>query len=283
MWLQYLLPRYALTALVARVSRISQPRARDFLITRFATLYDIDLDEVGRPAPDGFRSLNDFFTRELKPGARPIDSDPTSVVAPADGRISAIGRIERDQILQAKGKTYSLHEFLSTNLADANAYVGGQFATIYLAPHNYHRVHAPVAGRLERVHYVPGDLFSVNDASAAAIPNLFCRNERLIMHLDSAAGPVAVVLVGALNVGSISTPWTGEIRPEKRGVGREIRLEESSPRTIAKGDLLGWFNMGSTVVILFQDGAVDWLEAVETGSTTRVGRPLAHHRVLSSG
>ena len=271
---QYLLPRYAVTALVHRLSRIRNRRVKDFLIERFARMYAVDLSEVERSAPGGFESLNDFFTRELAPGARPIDDSTTSIVSPADGAVSAAGRIDGRLIVQAKGRRYGLHDLLPTNLDEADRFVDGLFATIYLAPHNYHRVHAPLGGELVSARYVPGDLFSVNASSVSAIPGLFCRNERLALAFDTAAGPVAVVLVGALNVGSITTPWTGEIRPTRRGVGAELELPGVAARRIGKGDLLGWFNMGSTVIVLLPAGAASWREDLVAGATCRVGRPI---------
>lgn len=273
-FLQYLLPKHLLTSLIFRLSRIRTVKVKDLLIRRFMKIYEIDISETGKSAPTDFASFNDFFTRELADGTRPIDLDESSVVSPVDGTLSAAGVIDRRQILQAKGKHYSLHDLLATNLQEADKFIDGSFATIYLAPYNYHRVHAPLAGELTSLRYVPGDLFSVNAVSVSLLPQLFCRNERLICYFETKAGAMAVIFVGALHVGSITTPWTGEIRPAKKGVGEELRLPDSAMRRVAKGDLLGWFNMGSTVITLLGPGAVEWNSGLETGSNCRVGVAL---------
>ena len=274
--LQHVLPKSLLTRLVYRISRMQSPALKDFLIERFVKLYNIDLDDVELPVPDGFQSLNDFFTRPLSADARPIDRDPATVVSPVDGTLSACGAIERDLLYQAKGKKYSLTELLATDLHEAEDFIDGSFATIYLAPYNYHRVHAPLAGRLLSLRHVPGTLFSVNGATAGAIPKLFCRNERLVLRMETDAGTLAVILVGALNVGSISTPWTGELRPRADGVARELTLPDSNSRIVAKGDLLGWFNMGSTVIVLMPANDMMWASGVGAGSLCRVGEALSH-------
>jgi phosphatidylserine decarboxylase len=271
--LQYALPRHWLTAVTHRLTRIRYRPAKDRMINAFVRLYDIDLDEVARAAPEEFDSLNDFFTRELAPGARPVDGDPASVVSPADGTVSQAGIIAERDLLQAKGFEYTVDELLAVDLETAARFTGGRFATIYLAPHNYHRVHMPFAGRLETAHFVPGELFSVNDATAATIPRLFSRNERLCLHFTGASGPFAVVLVGALNVGSISTPWTGEIRARKHGMVESLDIGAERP-VLDKGDLLGWFNLGSTVIVLFPDGAVEWDDFLATGCAVRMGEAI---------
>lgn len=273
-WLQYLLPRYWLTAIVYRVSRIRNVRIKDTLITRFVSLYDIATDELARDVPADFRSLNDFFTRELAENARPVDTAAASIVSPVDGTVSAAGPIDGPMIFQAKGKAYSLHDLLATNIAEADAYVDGQFATIYLAPYNYHRVHTPLAGELTGARYVPGDLFSVNAATADKIEGLFSRNERLICDFSTATGPMAVILVGALNVGSITTPWTGEVRPRKRGVGEELRLDTAVDRRVDKGGLIGWFNMGSTVIVLWPPGVAELDTAIRAGLRVTMGQAM---------
>jgi len=275
--LQYLLPRHWLTAAVWRIARIKHRATKDFLIRRFVDAFDVELDEVRGKVPDDFATFNDFFVRELKDDARPIDADDDAVVAPADGTVSFAGRIRGDTIFQAKGLDYTLSDLLATDLDEAERYVDGSFATIYLAPYNYHRVHAPLAGELVAARYVPGDLFSVNKSTAARVNGLFRRNERLVMHFRTAVGPAAVVFVGALNVGSISTPWTGEIRPRKTGVVDVLDIS-SHPVGVAKGDLLGWFNMGSTVILLLPAGACDWDDDLEPGHTVRMGEEIGELR-----
>lgn len=272
-YLQYVLPKYWLTAVVYRVARIRHVGFKNFIITRFVKLYKVDVGDIKLTLPDDFANFNEFFIRELQDDARPLASDAKALVSPVDGTVSQIGELRGDAILQAKGIEYSLEELLATNLDEARAFAAGHFATIYLAPYNYHRVHAAIAGELVSASYVPGDLFSVNTATAAHIPGLFSRNERLILNFDSANGPAALVFVGALNVGSISTPWSGEIRPRHSGVVESIDLG-SNPITVAKGELLGWFNMGSTVILLLPKGACDWRENLRAGDTLRMGETI---------
>jgi phosphatidylserine decarboxylase len=272
-YLQYLLPRYWITAVIYRLARIRQPAIKDFLITGFMRLYAIDTADVKREIPQGFATFNEFFVRELRDGARPVDALQDTLVSPVDGTVSQAGTLLSDRILQAKGHDYSLDELLAADLDTAQAFADGSFATIYLAPYNYHRVHAPIAGKLVAAHYVPGDLFSVNTATAATIPGLFRRNERLILHFRAACGPVAVILVGALNVGSITTPWSGEIRPRKSGIVENLALDGAS-RDVGKGDLLGWFNMGSTVIVLLPRGACTWRDGLRAGAGLRMGETI---------
>ncbi len=273
-FLQYALPRFWLTSLVYRLARVKTPAIKDFLISRFVRLYKVAVDEVRLTVPDDFATFNDFFVRELDPGARPIDSSPNAVISPVDGTVSAAGIINGNSIFQAKGLDYTLEDLLATDLQEARSYIDGSFATIYLAPFNYHRVHAPFDGEIVAARYVPGDLFSVNAATATYVPGLFRRNERLVLHCKTALGPAVLVLVGALNVGSISTPWSGEIRPRKNGVVEMIELD-NAPREIRKGDLLGWFNMGSTVILLMPQGAIQWSPALQSGKTVQMGTAIA--------
>ncbi len=270
---QYLLPKHWLTAFVYRLARIRVPVVKNALIRGFRRLFDVELDEVKGRVPEDFKTFNEFFIRELKEGARPIDPKPDTIVSPADGTLSQAGTLRGSRILQAKGIDYSLDDLLAADLDRAQAFCDGVFATIYLAPYNYHRVHAPVAGKLVAAHYVPGDLFSVNSKTAAHVRGLFRRNERLNLHFDCAFGPMVVVLVGALNVGSISTPWSGEIRPRKSGVLERIDLAAAA-REVRKGDLLGWFNMGSTVIVLLPQGSATWYDDFRAGVTTVTGRAI---------
>ncbi len=270
--LQYLLPRHWLTSVTWKIARIRNPRIKDFLITRFVGLYEVDVDEVKLDVPQEFATFNEFFVRELKEGARAVDDGPGTIVSPVDGTVSAAGRLREDLILQAKGIDYTLDDLLATDLEDAAAFRDGSFATIYLAPYNYHRVHAAFAGELIAARYVPGDLFSVNEATVSRVRGLFRRNERLILRFATERGPMVLIFVGALNVGSITTPWFGELRPRKAGVVDVLDLS-AHDRTVAKGDLLGWFNMGSTVIVL-SSGGVDWGADMQPGETLRMGEPI---------
>ena len=272
---QYLLPRYWITRLFYRLTRVRSRTIKNFLISRFVSLYRVDLAEVPGAVPDGYATFNEFFIRELKNGARPVDEDSASLVSPADGTLSACGDIHERQIFQAKGMDYSLDELLAVDLEEADAFQDGSFATVYLAPYNYHRVHAPLAGRLRSLGFIPGDLFSVNRDTVSLVPRIFARNERLVCMLDTDAGPMAVILVGALNVGSITTPWTGEIRPTSQGLVRTLPIDAAVDRDLAKGDLLGWFNMGSTVIVLLPRGVARWRDELAPGAVLRMGRGIA--------
>jgi len=271
--LQYLLPRHGFTRLIHAMARIKSTRVKDFLIKRFIRLYDVDTDEVKLDIPGDFATFNDFFIRELNAAARPVDAAQHSIVSPVDGTVSAAGALRGNSILQAKGLDYSVQDLLATDMEEAATYENGCFATIYLAPYNYHRIHGPLAGELVAARYVPGDLFSVNGATVSRVNGLFRRNERVVMHFETAHGPAVVILVGALNVGSISTPWSGEIRPRKSGVVEVINLS-THPTTVAKGDLLGWFNMGSTVILLLPGRSGSWHDNLEPGATLRMGEAI---------
>lgn len=271
--LQYLLPKHALTALVYRLARLRHVPTKNALIRGFIRLFDVDMAEAQASVPDDYPTFNDFFIRELRDGARPIDRAPERIVSPVDGTVSVATSLSGDAIVQAKAIDYSLSDLFAIDLAEAHAFDGGDVATIYLAPYNYHRVHMPFDGVLKAMHYVPGDLFSVNEATAAMVPGLFRRNERLNLTFDTAHGPAALIFVGALNVGSISTPWTGEIRPRKRGVV-EAHGREHLPVALERGELLGWFNMGSTVILLLPRGASRWQEHMKKGAILTMGSAI---------
>jgi phosphatidylserine decarboxylase len=271
--LQYVMPQHLLTALIWRLARIRHTATKDFLIRRFIAAFDVDIDDVLLAVPNDFATFNDFFVRELNSEARPIDQQQSTIVSPVDGTVSAAATILENIIFQAKGLDYSLEDLLATDLDEASAFVDGSFATIYLAPYNYHRIHAPLAGELLAARFVPGDLFSVNQATVAKVDGLFRRNERLVMQFKTEHGPAAVIFVGALNVGSITTPWSGEIRPRKQGVVEVLDLSQHST-SVEKGDLLGWFNMGSTVILLLPKGACDWDEDLQAGTTLKVGEVI---------
>lgn len=273
--LQFVLPKYLLTALVFHIAGIRTKSIKEFLIRRFVSIYKVDVAEAGLPVPDGFPTLNDFFTRQLVDSARPIDSATDSIVSPVDGTVSAAGNIDSEMMLQAKGLHYSLSDLLMTDIEDADRFSNGDFATLYLAPYDYHRVHCPLSANLVAVRYVPGALYSVNNATVSLLPNLFTRNERLICHFTSDTGPMILVFVGALHVGSISTPWTGRIRPRRKGVVQDIDISrQGHPSEVQKGELLGWFNMGSTVIILLPPGACQFSPELAPGKKVRMGQSI---------
>lgn len=275
MGVQFVTPKYLLTACVFRIARIRQKAVKDLLIRCFIKAYKVNVDEIAASSPSDYVSFDDFFTRALADNARPIDSNRRSIVSPVDGTVSAAGSIDDNMLFQAKGYHYSIEDLLATDLRDTDIYRDGEFATIYLAPYNYHRVHAPMDGYLRALRHVPGTLFSVNAATAGNVQNLFARNERLICHFDSDVGPYSLIFVGALNVGSISTPWSGTIRPRKTGVVSELDLSVATvPRNIEKGATLGWFNMGSTVIILLPKGSAEMSTQLTPNSMVRMGAAI---------
>ena len=274
--LQRISPKFLLTSLAFRLTRVKTRAVKNFLIKNFVRIYEVEIDDALLSVPEEFESFNAFFTRELNPDARPISPEPGSLISPADGIVSAAGRIDGERIFQAKGLHYTLKDLLSTDTEAAEKFIGGSFITVYLAPYNYHRVHCPFDGQLVAARYVPGELFSVNAATVSLLPNLFSRNERLICHFDCDFGLLVAIMVGALNVGSITTPWTGEIRPASRGVTQDIDINRfGTPTTVEKGDLLGWFNMGSTVILLVPTGAQATFNNIEGGQPLRVGQSIA--------
>jgi phosphatidylserine decarboxylase len=269
-WFQHLLPQHALSRLVLRATRVRTPWFKNWLVRGFLKLYPIDMTEAAQGDPSSFGSFNEFFTRALKPGARTIAADPDAIACPVDGAISEAGKIDGERLLQAKGRSFSLTELLAAQ-PWAKSFEGGSFATIYLAPFNYHRVHMPLRGDLEDTVYVPGRLFSVNAVTASHVPNLFARNERVLTLFDTAFGQVALVMVGALNVGSMATVWAGDITPAARRVMTRLPVPHVS---LEKGAELGRFNMGSTVILLFQPGRARWLGDVRAGAIVRLGQSL---------
>ena len=281
--LQHILPRFLLTSVIHRLARIRLRPVKDILIRLFVRFYKVDVAEVQQSVPDDYPSFNDFFTRALADGQRPMPDDPLALASPADGTISALGVIDGQSVLQAKGINYGLAELLATNLDDLKAFSDGSFLTVYLAPYNYHRVHSPLDGELVAARYVPGDLYSVNKATVSRLPGLFTRNERLICHFSTRCGPMVLIFVGAMNVGSISTEWTGEIRPRNSGVVSDLNLGQSNrERTVTRGQLLGWFNMGSTVIVLTPPGAVQWAPELTAGSTLRMGQGIGQTQRTTS-
>jgi phosphatidylserine decarboxylase len=319
--LQHVLPHGLMARVVYAASHSRKPWIKGPLIRWFAAQYGVDLREASQGDLDAYDSFNDFFTRALKPGARPAAGDETVVVSPVDGRLTEYGMLREGRLIQAKGLSYALAELVGEGPIDARRFENGAYATIYLAPHDYHRVHMPVAGRLTAVRYVPGRRFSVNEATSCGIRNLFCRNERVVCWFETSAadagraadargasrvdgiagdepvagpsgaavapasppppppapapaapaskGSMALVLVGALNVSSISLADRGEIPS-----GPARYSLEPEPRCYEKGAEIGRFNLGSTVIVLFPAGEVEWAPNLEPGSKLRVGEAI---------
>jgi phosphatidylserine decarboxylase len=271
--LQRLLPQFLLGRLVHRLARVRTPWFKDLLIGGFTRLYPSTVAEAEQPVPGGYPTFNAFFTRALQPGTRPQDADPSALTSPVDGRVQRAGSLHDGELVQAKGMYYSTAELLGDD-DQAEIYRDGWFLTAYLAPPDYHRVHAPLAGTLRRMHYLPGARLSVNRATAGAVPKLFARNERLACLFESPRGPFAVVLVGALNVASISTAWAGEVIPrEPRRICR-WHYPGRAGVTLQRGALLGQFNLGSTVILMLPAGAVEPAEGIMPGQPLRVGQRI---------
>lgn len=231
------------------------------------------MQEALEPNPFAYPTYNDFFGRQLKPECRPIDDNPNSIVSPADGNIAQIGTIAEQKILQAKKHYYTLNSLLANDSKLAATFMDGNFATIYLAPKDYHRIHMPVAGQLKKMLHVPGKLFSVNPVAAENIPDLFARNERVITIFDTEFGPMAVILVGAMIVGSIQTVWHGVITPPHKGTIRKWDYANQDI-SLAKGAELGRFKLGSTVILLLPKGLSTWDAQLQMDSTIQMGRKL---------
>jgi phosphatidylserine decarboxylase len=268
---QYLLPKKLVTQLAGRFASAELGGVTQAAISRFVAHYGVDMSEAAEPDITRYASFNDFFTRALRAGARPLaDAD---YVCPVDGAISQFGAIERDQIFQAKGHHYSTCALLAGDTALAAEFEHGQFATIYLSPKDYHRIHMPCAGRLQRMVYVPGDLFSVNPTTARAVPGLFARNERVVSLFDTARGPFVLVLVGATIVGSMATVWHGVVNPPRPG---EIKRWDyaDKPVELAKGAEMGRFLVGSTVVLLWPKGTLKFNPDWAPGGAVRMGQMM---------
>ncbi len=269
-WLQYLLPQHALSRLILAATRVRTPWFKNTIIRGFLKLYRVNMSEAADGDACGYPSFNEFFTRPLKAGARVIAPGEDAIASPVDGCISEAGRIDRDRLLQAKGRDYTLAELLAAQPWAAR-FEGGSFVTIYLAPFDYHRIHMPFGGELRETVYVPGRLFSVNAATARFVPRLFARNERVLTLFDAAFGQFALVMVGALNVGSMATVWAGDITPAAR---RVITRIAAPPTVLRKGDELGRFNMGSTVILLFEADRVRLDPSLRSGCVVRLGQSL---------
>lgn len=269
--LQYLLPKQVLTTLAGRVASARAGVATTTLIRWFVSSFNVNMKESAEPDPAAYATFNDFFTRALKPGARPIAS--ADFVCPVDGVISQCGTIEGDQILQAKGHTYTSVALLGGDETLAEKFVDGSFATIYLSPKDYHRIHMPVDGRLTRMIHVPGDLFSVDPSTARGVPDLFARNERLVCVFENEQGPFVMVLVGATIVGSMATVWHGVVNPERPGSIREWDYTDQTVQ-LQKGDEMGRFLLGSTVVMLFPAQYVLFIPRWKAGLNVKMGEGI---------
>jgi len=257
---QYLMPKLAMTRLAGLVASAEWGAFTTWVIKRFVKRYNVNMSEAAHADPAHYKSFNEFFTRPLKDGARPMSN--STWVCPVDGAISQCGAIEHDQIFQAKGHHYSTRALVGGDATLAGQFQNGQFATLYLSPRDYHRIHMPIAGKLLRMVHVPGDLFSVNPTTARGVPGLFARNERVVCEFETEKGPMVLVLVGATIVGSMATVWHGQVNPHRPGTVREWQYDSQDVR-LQKGEEMGRFLLGSTVVMLFPENSLqfpdDWL------------------------
>jgi phosphatidylserine decarboxylase len=269
---QYLLPKKALTVFGGWVAGLQAGRFTTALIRWFVKRYQVNMEEALNPDPASYRSFNEFFTRPLKPGARPLVA--TGLVCPVDGAISQFGPIARDQIFQAKGHVYSTAALLAGDAEWANRFQDGEFATLYLSPRDYHRIHMPCDGELQRMVYVPGDLFSVNPTTARGVSGLFARNERVVCGFDSSVGPFVLTLVGATIVGSMETVWHGQVNPPRYPAVREWNYAAGEV-SLKRGDEMGRFLLGSTVVLLFPKGSIRFDAAWKPEKSIRMGEHMA--------
>ena len=269
---QYLIPKQALTLLAGQIASARAGRLTTRLIAWFVQRYRVNMAEAANPDIASYTSFNDFFTRALKPGARPLAQ--AELICPVDGAISQFGRIEGSQIFQAKGHHYSSTALVGGDAALARQFDDGYFATLYLSPRDYHRIHMPCDGVLRRMIYVPGELFSVNPTTARGVPGLFARNERVVCVFEGARGPFVLVLVGATIVGSMETVWHGVVNAKRTGQVGDWRYEDGS-KLIKQGEEMGRFLLGSTVVMLFPKAPLQFNPAWQPGGAIRLGEVMA--------
>lgn len=274
--IQYLIPQHLLSRCIGKIAETEFSLIKNPFILLFIKIFKVDMSEAVEEQPTRFKNFNQFFTRALKPDARPLCTETEAIACPADGTISQLGDIENGRLYQAKGKDFDLtallggDEFLSQNFS------GGKFATIYLSPKDYHRVHMPSDGQLQTMVHIPGKLFSVNEATVEGVSGLFARNERVVCIFDTNAGPMAVVLVGAMIVASIETVWAGQITPTKREITTTHYPNVTSDVALGKGDEMGLFKLGSTAIVLFGPDMVEWEESMIAGGKVKMGERLGY-------
>lgn len=270
---QKFVPQKLLSRAIGFLANTEQEWLKNYFIKTFIDQYKVDMEEAIEPNPQAYKTFNDFFTRAIKPELRPIAKAKNTIACPADGAISQIGDIEYGTLLQAKNHSYGLTALLGGDADLSNLFVGGKFATIYLSPKDYHRVHMPLDGKLIKMIHVPGKLFSVNKATAEHIPSLFARNERAVCVFETPAGPMAVILVGAMIVASIETVWAGQVAP----AGKQVSTwdyQTLNDIQLKKGEEMGRFKLGSTAIVLFGPNVMEWVAELEAETPTKLGMPL---------
>ena len=272
---QYVVPQHGLSRLMGKLAQLEKPVAlKNSMISAFVKHYGVNMAEAREPDFRQYASFNAFFTRHLRPDARRIDASLSTIVSPADGAISAIGRIQSGTLLQAKGHTYTLTALLGGDENAARPFAAGHFMTAYLSPRDYHRVHMPFSGRLDRMIYVPGKLFSVNTRTTEQVPQLFARNERVISYFQTDQGPMAVIMIGAMIVASMATTWAGVLTSPK---DRNLHTQDyDGSLFLAKGDEIGYFQLGSTVIVLFSSSKMQWLPEMIAQREIRMGQIIGY-------
>lgn len=270
---QHIVPQHFLSRTVGLLANCQITFIKNFLIKIFIKKYKVNMAEAEIKNVEEFSSFNDFFTRKLEANVRLVDSTDNSIICPVDGAVSAIGDIDAEQIFQAKGKSFSLPSLLGGDQKLADKFHGGKFATLYLSPRDYHRIHMPLTGTLEEMIYIPGKLFSVNQTTANNIDELFARNERAVCIFKTSIGPMAVILVGAMIVASIETVWAGQVAPSKMKKHTE-RYQEHAPITIRRADEMGRFKLGSTAIVLFPANVMSWEASLQAEKSIQLGQKL---------
>lgn len=273
---QFIVPQHLLSRLVGRIAKSNNVKIKNALISYFLKNYDINMQEAEVENAFEFKTFNQFFTRKLKKEVRPISLGNNVVVSPADGVVSQIGFIKNGEVFQAKGRRFSLHDFLGGDKKISEMFINGSFSTIYLSPKDYHRIHMPFSGTLRSMDYIPGNLFSVNPVTVESVDNLFARNERLSCIFETKDGPMAVVLVGAMIVAGIRVIWEKNPFIKNKKIQHfKYPLKGQGSVHLKKGDELGRFMLGSTVVICFPKNKVDWIEDIHSNSSLKMGEPIA--------
>lgn len=267
---QHITPQKTLSRLIGRLAECENNWVKNTFISQFVKKYQVDMSQAIESDPLTYRTFNDFFTRAIRPELRPISDEGNSIACPADGAISQLGKIEHGTLFQAKGHHYSLTSLLGGDASLSDQFLGGSFATVYLSPKDYHRVHMPLTGKLTKMIHVPGKLFSVNKVTAEHIPNVFARNERTVCLFDTDAGPMTIILVGAMIVASIETVWAGQVTPFSKNI-TTWDYKKLNNIEINKGEEMGRFKLGSTAILLFGKDTVQWKKSLSAGTPTLMG------------
>lgn len=269
----YLLPKKALTAFAGVMAEVQNPRIKNYLIRDFIHKYNVNMSEAREENPENYKCFNDFFIREIKSSCRPMAK--ADLISPVDGRVSEVGDIRAGMVLQAKKRYYSVEDLLACDKTLSAQFDNGHFATLYLSPKDYHRVHMPIQGTLTQMIHVPGRLFSVQPLTTRVIPQLFARNERLVVFFNTPAGMMAMVMVGATIVGSIGTSWSGDVMRSRAVQQTDYTQVRTQPLVLQQGDEMGYFKLGSTVILLFAEGVrMQWAPTLQAGEVVRLGQEI---------